>query len=103
MTNEQEPHYGNNFENHPILSKLSTFERIAFAAELATEVNLAYAKGFNAALVNLGGLIQMVAVKGAEDFSPNTQAVLKMIYDIINSTNEKFLDLYTNQESAGEI
>jgi hypothetical protein len=95
---EPTPHYGSNFENHPILSKLSTFDRIAFSAEMASEINLVYAKGFNAALVNMGELIKQVSQRGEGDFSPNTQAVLAMVWDMVNMTNEKFLNLYENQD-----
>ncbi len=97
-----EPQYGFNFEKHPILSKLSTFDRIAFSAELASEINMAYAAGFNNALVNLGELIKAVAQRGGEDFSPNTHHVLKMVFDMIDRANEIFLDLYQNQESSEE-
>lgn len=94
--------YGTNFEEHPILSKLSTFDRIAFSAELATEVNLAYAKGFNAALVQLGNMIAQVGERGAEAFTPNTHAVLMMVYNMINAVNEHFLNLYQNQDKADD-
>ena len=92
--------YGHNFETHPILSKLSTFDRIAFSAELATEVNLSYAKGFNGALVHLGNMIAEVGHRGHEAFTPQTHAVLHMVFEMINSVNEHFLNLYQNQDMS---
>ena len=90
--------YGTNFENHPILSKLSTFDRIAFSAELSAEVNLAYAKGFNAALVRLGDMIVEVGKHGEGKFSDQTHATLFLVYNLVERLNEEFLNLYQNQD-----
>lgn len=92
--------YGTNFENHPILSKLSTFDRIAFSAELSAEVNLSYAKGFNAALVRLGDMLIEVSKHGEGKFSDQTQATLLLVYNLVDRLNGEFLNLYKNQSTA---
>ncbi len=92
--------YGNNFETHPILSKLSTFDRIALSAELASEVNYAYAVGFNKALAQLGNMISELSKTGEGKFSDQAQTVLYLVWQMIDKVNEHFLDLYKNQDKA---
>ncbi len=92
--------YGYNFENHPILNKLSAIDRIAFSAELATEFNAAYATGYNAALVGLSSLIQIVDERNREDMSEETRRALLIVNDLVYRLNEMFLDLYRNPEKT---
>jgi hypothetical protein len=97
MQEEIKSPYGNNFEDHPILSKLSTFDRIAFSAEMASEVNAVYAQGYNTALVNVGNLIREVGINGEGKFSDSTQAILYLVYNMVEKLNEHFIELYKNQ------
>lgn len=96
------PH-GNNFENHPILSKLSSLDRLMFAAELASEINVTYAKGYNEALVNVGNLIREVGIYGEEHFDERAQMVLFMIFQMVEKLNDYFLEQYRNQGGLNEI
>lgn len=96
------PH-GNNFENHPILSKLSSLDRLMFAAELASEINVTYAKGYNEALVNVGNLIREVGIYGEEHFNEHTQVILFMIFNMVQKLNDHFVEQYRNQSGADGI
>lgn len=96
------PH-GNNFENHPILSKLSSLDRLMFSAELASEINVTYAKGYNDALVNVGNLIREVGIYGEEHFDERAQVVLFMLFNMVQRLNEYFLEQYRNQGGLNEI
>ena len=88
--------YGNNFERHPILSKLSTMDRILLSTELGTEFNLMYSRGYLDGVAIVGNTFLGVARNYDSDINDHTRAAVYACFEATKGIYERCLKAFEN-------